>query len=79
MQFLEAALVFLEINSIAIDASDDELVELVVREYRLRAWRLFHLTENTSNICISGKNTEGFLRKLGNQRINKFAKASDTK
>jgi hypothetical protein len=79
MQFLEAALVFLEINSIAIDASDDELVAFVVREYRLRVWRLFHLTENTSNICISGKNTDGFLRKLGNQRINKFAKASYTK
>ncbi len=31
MQFLEAALVFLEINSIAIDASDDELVELVLK------------------------------------------------
>jgi death-on-curing protein len=28
---LEAALVFLEINSIAIDASDDELVELVLK------------------------------------------------
>ena len=28
---LEAALVFLEINSIAIDASDDELVDLVLK------------------------------------------------
>jgi death-on-curing protein len=28
---LEAALVFLEINSIVIDASDDELVELVLK------------------------------------------------
>jgi hypothetical protein len=40
MQFLEAALVFLEINSIAIVASDDELVAFVVWECRLRAWRL---------------------------------------